>query len=77
MVVNPTHRSAVGVCKLHFGCIAQEVMLIMEKHKLDPLQYGMVQYDEEADIFSVNYAELNSFCIAALSRRLTAINQIS
>lgn len=49
----------------------------MEKHKLDPLQYGMVQYDEEADIFSVNYAELNSFCIAALSRRLTAINQIS
>ena len=36
--------------KFHFGCIAQEVMLIMEKHKLDPLQYGMVQYDEEADI---------------------------
>ena len=66
-----------GEEKFHFGCIAQEVMLIMEKHNLDPLQYGMVQYDEEADIFSVNYAELNSFCIAALSRRLNAINQIS
>lgn len=65
-----------GEEKFHFGCIAQEVMLIMEEHKLDPLQYGMVQYDEEADIFSVNYAELNSFCIAALSRRLNTLNQI-
>lgn len=66
-----------GEDKIHFGCIAQEVMLILEKHGLDPLQYDMVQYDEEADIFGVNYAELNSFCIAALSRKLNAINKIS
>lgn len=66
-----------GEEKFHFGCIAQEVMLIMEKHGLDPLQYEMVQYDKEADIFSVNYGELSSFCIAALSRGLKAISQSS
>lgn len=54
---------------IHFGVIAQEVMLAFEEAGLDPLEYGVVTYDTDADIFGVNYAELNALCIAALAAR--------
>ncbi len=66
-----------GEDKYHFGCIAQEVVLILEKYGLDPIKYSMVQYDQDADIFGVNYAELSCFCIAAMSRKVDAISKIS
>lgn len=56
--------------KYHFGCLAQEVMLIMEKHGLNPLDYSLVTYDAEADMYGVNYAELSCFCIAAISKHV-------
>lgn len=55
--------------KFRFGVIAQEVMLVLEKHGLNPLDYAMVVYDEEADTFGVNYGELSCFCIAALAAK--------
>ncbi|WP_227647747.1 hypothetical protein, partial [Klebsiella pneumoniae] len=54
--------------KYHFGCMAQEVMLIMEKYNLNPTDYSLVTYDKESDMYGVNYADLSCFCIAAMSK---------
>ncbi|MED8730484.1 glycosyl hydrolase family 28-related protein [Escherichia marmotae] len=56
--------------KYHFGCMAQEVMLIMEKYNLNPTDYSLVTYDKESDMYGVNYADLSCFCIAAMSKHL-------
>lgn len=56
--------------KVHFGIIAQEVMLAFEDAGLNPLDYAVCEYDEENDIFGVNYAELNAFCLMAIASKL-------
>lgn len=42
----------------------------MEKNWLNPLDYSLVTYDAEADMYGVNYAELSCFCIAAMSNHV-------
>ena len=54
----------------HFGVMAQKVISVFENNGLNALDYGVVLYDKDADIYSVSYAELNSLCIAALADRL-------
>lgn len=54
----------------HFGVMAQKVISVFENNGLNALDYGVVLYAEDADIYSVSYAELNSLCIAALADRL-------
>lgn len=63
-------KDGEGDSKLHFGVIAQEVFLAFEEVGLNPLHYAMCEYDEKADIFGVNYAELNAFCLMALASKL-------
>ncbi len=56
--------------KTHFGCSAQKVIEIFKDHGLNAEDYGIVEYSEEADIYSVNYSELLALCIAALASKL-------
>lgn len=45
--------------KIHFGVIAQDIIKEFEKVGLNALDYGLVVYDEENDIYNVRYAEIN------------------
>ncbi len=54
----------------HFGILAQRVVSVFSENGLNALEYGVVLYDAEADIYSVSYSELNSLCIAALAEKL-------
>ena len=56
--------------KVHFGVIAQEIFLAFEEAGLNPLDYAVCEYDEENDIFGVNYSELSAFCLMALSSKI-------
>lgn len=56
--------------KYHIGVLAQDVVAVFKENGLDALEYGLVHYDEENDVFSVAYAELNSLCVAALVDKL-------
>lgn len=56
--------------KTHFGCSAQKVIEVFEDYGLNAEDYGIVDYSEEADIYSVNYSELSALCIAALANKL-------
>ena len=56
--------------KVHFGVIAQEIFLAFEEAGLNPLNYAVCEYDEENDIFGVNYAELSAFCLMALASKI-------
>lgn len=54
----------------HIGILAQEVVSVFAENGLDALEYGLVHYDVENDIYSVSYSELNSLCIAALVNKI-------
>ena len=54
----------------HFGVLAQRVISVFRDNGLDALEYGVVMYDQDADIYSVSYNELNSLCLAALADKL-------
>ena len=56
--------------KVHFGVIAQEIFLAFEEAGLNPLDYAVCEYDEENDIFGVNYSELSAFCLMALASKI-------
>lgn len=58
--------------KYHIGILAQDVVAVFKENGLDALEYGLVHYDAENDVFSVAYAELNSLCVAALIDKLGA-----
>lgn len=45
--------------KLHFGVIAQDIIEEFEKVGLNALDYGLVIYDKENDIYNVRYDEVN------------------
>jgi hypothetical protein len=84
MVKKYRFRDAVTVkgdaARIHVGVIAQEVMTAFQVEGLDPMQYGIVCYDEwEAELdkdsvevlpagnrYGVRYEELLAFIIAAL-----------
>ncbi len=55
--------------KYHFGIIAQEIMVAFEEEGLNAFDYGVLHYDKEADLMSVNYGELQSLCIMALASK--------
>ena len=48
-----------GDNKIHFGIIAQDIIEEFEKVGLNALDYGLVVYDEENDIYCVRYEEIN------------------
>lgn len=48
-----------GDDKIHFGILAQDIVAEFEKVGLNALDYGLVVYDEENDIYNVRYDEVN------------------
>ena len=48
-----------GDDKIHFGILAQDIVEEFEKVGLNALDYGLVVYDEENDIYNVRYDEVN------------------
>lgn len=56
--------------KQHFGCSAQKVILAFAKNGLIAEDYGVITKCPLTGIYSVNYAELQSLCIAALASKL-------
>jgi hypothetical protein len=58
--------------KTQVGVIAQDIVKAFAKYGIDVLDYGLINYDEEADRYGVNYAQA-SVLDAALALRESKI----
>ena len=54
--------------KLHVGVIAQQIEKVFKAHGLNAVDYGILYYDDEHDVYSVSYSECMILEMASLRR---------